>query len=251
MFISVVSGWYSHPVWRLAAFCVECIELALNRFVFHFWTLDVLFIVCEKFYFAVGKSWAISLCANDAEQKKHSNSRFNKCRGGSRIFFQEAGGALVSCSTSTPINHIVFFLQNTSCIRNCRSSQGWGVGVRTSCTLPLDPPLKWQSLTGKIYHQTPIDHQPSLMKIPYPMAHCQTKYITLLQCAWHWPIRSGCPETIILNCRYTKQLAPIALDHGFWKSVPQQLHQYSHKSARDLVSLEIQKIGNCICYPCF
>ena len=27
------------------------------------------------------------------------------------------GGALVSCSTSTPINHIVFFLQNTSCIR--------------------------------------------------------------------------------------------------------------------------------------
>ena len=28
------------------------------------------------------------------------------------------GGALVSCSTSTPINHTVFFfLQNTSCIR--------------------------------------------------------------------------------------------------------------------------------------
>ena len=27
------------------------------------------------------------------------------------------GGALVSCSTSTPINHIVFFLQNTGCIR--------------------------------------------------------------------------------------------------------------------------------------
>ena len=29
-------------------------------------------------------------------------------RGGSRIFFL-GGGALVSCSTSTPINHIVFF----------------------------------------------------------------------------------------------------------------------------------------------
>ena len=29
------------------------------------------------------------------------------------------GGALVSCSTSTPINHI-FFLQNTSCIRKPR-----------------------------------------------------------------------------------------------------------------------------------
>ena len=34
-----------------------------------------------------------------------------------------------------------FFLQNTSCIRNRRSSQGEG-GVRTPCTLPLDPPLK-------------------------------------------------------------------------------------------------------------
>ena len=27
------------------------------------------------------------------------------------------GGALVCCSTSTAINHTVFFLQNTSCIR--------------------------------------------------------------------------------------------------------------------------------------
>ena len=36
-------------------------------------------------------------------------------RGGSRIFL--GGGALVSCSTPTPINHIVFFFQNTSCIR--------------------------------------------------------------------------------------------------------------------------------------
>ena len=53
------------------------------------------------------------------------------------------GGALVSCSTSTPINHIVFFLENTSCIRKPRviSGEGGGVGVRTPCTLPLDPPL--------------------------------------------------------------------------------------------------------------
>ena len=41
------------------------------------------------------------------------------------------GGVLVSCSTSTPINHIVFlFLQNTSCIR------------KPQVTLPLDPPLR-------------------------------------------------------------------------------------------------------------
>ena len=56
------------------------------------------------------------------------------------------GGALVSCSTSTPKNHIVvfFFLQNTSCIRKPQViSGGGGGGVRTPCTLPLDPPL-WE-----------------------------------------------------------------------------------------------------------
>ena len=42
-------------------------------------------------------------------------------------------------TTSTPINHIVFvFLQNTSCIRKPQVISG---GVRTPCTLPLDPPL--------------------------------------------------------------------------------------------------------------
>ena len=52
------------------------------------------------------------------------------------------GGALVSCFTSTPINHIVFFLQNTSCIRKPQVISGGGGGrVRTPCTLPRDPPL--------------------------------------------------------------------------------------------------------------
>ena len=63
---------------------------------------------------------------------------------GSRVdpgFFL-GGGALVSCSTSTPINHIGFFvLQNTSCIRKPQVISGGGGGVRTPCTLPLDPPL--------------------------------------------------------------------------------------------------------------
>ena len=53
--------------------------------------------------------------------------------------FFSGGGALVSNSTSTPINHIVFFLQNTSCIRKLQVISGGG--VRTPCTLPLDPPL--------------------------------------------------------------------------------------------------------------
>ena len=54
------------------------------------------------------------------------------------------GGALVSCSTSTPINHIAFFffLQNTSCTRKPQVILGGrrGGGVQTPCTLPLDPP---------------------------------------------------------------------------------------------------------------
>ena len=36
------------------------------------------------------------------------------------------GVALVSCSTSTPINHIVFFLQNTSYIRKPQVISGEG-----------------------------------------------------------------------------------------------------------------------------
>ena len=49
------------------------------------------------------------------------------------------GDALVSCSTSTPINHVVFFLQNTSSIRKPQVISGGG--VRIPCPLPLDPPL--------------------------------------------------------------------------------------------------------------
>ena len=65
---------------------------------------------------------------------------FTLYRGGSKIFFRR--GALVSCSTSTPINHIVFFfLQNTSCIRKPAGHLGGGRGGAHPCTLPLDPPL--------------------------------------------------------------------------------------------------------------
>ena len=63
-------------------------------------------------------------------------------RGGSRIFFF-GGGVLVSCSTLTPIYHIVFFCCRIPVVlENCRSSRGEGGGaVRTPCTLPPDPPL--------------------------------------------------------------------------------------------------------------
>ena len=60
------------------------------------------------------------------------------CQGRVQDFFL-GGGALGSCSTSTPVNHLIFFLQNTSCIRKPQVISGGG--GRTPCTLPLDPPL--------------------------------------------------------------------------------------------------------------
>ena len=60
---------------------------------------------------------------------------YSYSRGRSRIFFRSRRGALVSCSTSTPINHTVFFFwQNTSCIRKLQVISGRG-GAH-----PLHPP---------------------------------------------------------------------------------------------------------------
>ena len=58
------------------------------------------------------------------------------CFSGVDPGFFLGGGALVSCATSTPINHIVFFffLQNTSCTRKPQVISGGG--VRTPSTLP-------------------------------------------------------------------------------------------------------------------
>ena len=60
-------------------------------------------------------------------------------RGGSRIFFRGGGGCtrlLLYFNTNEP--HSFFFSQNASCIRKPQVISG---GVRTPCTLPLDPPL--------------------------------------------------------------------------------------------------------------
>ena len=54
------------------------------------------------------------------------------------------GGALVSCSTSTPINHIIF-LQNTSCIRKPAGHLGGGGGGAH----PLHPPPRSAPGWGK------------------------------------------------------------------------------------------------------
>ena len=60
-------------------------------------------------------------------------------RGGSRIFFWRGCTCLLLYfNTNKPHR---FFLQNTSCIRKPQVISEGGGGVRTPCTLPLDPPL--------------------------------------------------------------------------------------------------------------
>ena len=51
--------------------------------------------------------------------------------------FLLGGGALVSCSTSTPINQIVFFRRMPVVLENRRSSRGGGRG----CAPPAPSPL--------------------------------------------------------------------------------------------------------------
>ena len=62
-------------------------------------------------------------------------------RSGADPGFFLGGGALISCSTSTPINHIVFFCR-TPVVLDRRSSQWGGGGMCTPCSLPLDLPLE-------------------------------------------------------------------------------------------------------------
>ena len=57
------------------------------------------------------KTWELRTCS------KYPVDKYIQATSGADPEFFLGGGALVSCSTSTPINHLVFFLQNTSCIR--------------------------------------------------------------------------------------------------------------------------------------
>ena len=62
------------------------------------------------------------------------------------------GGALVSCSTSTPINHIVFFCRIPVVLENRRSSRGGGGGGGGGGAHPLHPPPR-SALVKKIVTQ--------------------------------------------------------------------------------------------------
>ena len=64
------------------------------------------------------------------------------------------GGALVSCSTSTPINHIVFFLQNTSCIRKLQVISGGDAHPLhpPPRSVPVDYAICWKKPWKKCTH---------------------------------------------------------------------------------------------------
>ena len=78
------------------------------------------------------KKWLVVLVYTNIQMYRYA------CSGADPGFLL-GGGSLVSCSTSTPINHIVFFGRILVGFENRRSSGGGG--VHTPCTLPLDLPL--------------------------------------------------------------------------------------------------------------
>ena len=75
------------------------------------------------------------LPADSSINSRHNNFTFSHVPGADPGFFS-GGGALISCSTSTSINHIVFFLQNTSCIRKPQVISGGGGGCAPLATSP-------------------------------------------------------------------------------------------------------------------
>ena len=81
----------------------------------------------EEFLFLNSCSNLVNRCERWSKVKKQvTPAKFDKSGTGADPGFFLGGGALVSCSTSTPINHIVFFLQNTNCIRKPQVISGEG-----------------------------------------------------------------------------------------------------------------------------
>ena len=89
----------------------------------------------KKFICLGGKNLACEMMIRRFIRVKREKTRSDpKGATGADPGFFLGGGALVSCSTSTPINHI-FFWQNTSCIRKPQVISGGG-GVRTPAPSP-------------------------------------------------------------------------------------------------------------------
>ena len=104
--------------------------------------------------YPVFKWWLYNILINsilismDSWHKQLMN-RHIQIKGGSRIFFRRGcTRLLLYFNTNKPHS---FFWQNTSCIRKPQVISGGG-GVRTSSTLPLDPPPLSQFETINDFH---------------------------------------------------------------------------------------------------
>ena len=90
--------------------------------------------------------WRGSTVMRSWNSKTHRVIYTRKNTGADPEFFL-GGGALVSCSTSTPINHIVFFLENTSCIRKPQVISGGGGRCAPPAPSPRSAPYIRRVLT--------------------------------------------------------------------------------------------------------
>ena len=93
----------------------------------------------------------INSCSSLENHTRFQTKMVKVYRGGSRIFFRRGCTRLLLYFNT--INHIVFFWQNTSCIRKPLVISGGG-GVRTPCTLPLDPPLVYTCFQTRTAQKT-------------------------------------------------------------------------------------------------
>ena len=121
------------------------------------WTRDVAWVEHEIRHL-IKRRFSVSFVNWTGKSWTHDDSLRASSPGTDQGFFV-GGVALFSCSTSTPINHIVFFFwQNASCIRKPQFILAGG-GVRTPCTLPLDPPLLSVVIARRAAHRLPMnDH---------------------------------------------------------------------------------------------
>ena len=114
------------------------------------------------------------------------------------------GGALVSCSTtSTPINHIVyFFLQNTSCIRKPQVISGRGGGGAHPLHLP---PRSAPGLTRK--RTLPQDKNVTFQVffLSFIVIFLQLKGMSCL----HFPNSNSIPHMLISSERTFKKCKQI------------------------------------------
>ena len=92
-------------------------------------------------------------------EKRCTHLHIGYPRSGADPGFFLRGGALVSCSTSTPINHIVFFCRIPVVLENRRSSQG-------ESAHPLHPPPR-SAPDDVITHTLPCSSSKQTQVLPW------------------------------------------------------------------------------------